>query len=367
MVMKMKCLSNVERATYPIELVMELTKLYQFKGKDFYYEDFLKNHLDGIIRTTVEKDTLALARILKLDVSDNRLKLLIRKDSNPKTKDEIVVKNIKEVFDLIQEKSESIELTTNEFLQLGMRIFRKHTRIDFDNLTEVVQVHLLQEKKIVSKRINLEEELNLYARHLLNENVETTLLVTNFYVDVLNLNIFNAYNEELSLLILYCLLFRQRFNVFKYMSFFEMYEKHLKEFEQAKAKASYRWDTGYSNTDDLNTLIIHMLNEGYLNVEKMVQDTDFDKKLNKIDNVKAAIMKLPQTFTKAQISQIYPYISQTTINRALASLQEEGKISSNGTGRSATWNKTVTDDIFATKGRQMTLFDYNEMKNEKDI
>ena len=131
--MKMKCLSNVERATYPIELVMDLTKLYQFKGKDFYYEDFLKNHLDGIIRTTVEADTLAFCRILKLNVTENRLKLLIRKDSKPKTKEEIVVKNLKEVFDLIQAQSESIELTTNEFLQLGMRIFRKHTRIDFDN------------------------------------------------------------------------------------------------------------------------------------------------------------------------------------------------------------------------------------------
>ena len=68
----MKCLSNVERATYPIELVMDLTKLYQFKGKDFYYEDFLKNHLDGIIRTTVEADTLAFCRILKLNVTENR-------------------------------------------------------------------------------------------------------------------------------------------------------------------------------------------------------------------------------------------------------------------------------------------------------
>ena len=78
-------------------------------------------------------------------------------------------------------------------------------------------------------------------------------------------------------------------------------------------------------------------------------------------------MKLPQTFTKAQISQMYPYISPTTINRALASLQEEGKISSNGTGRSATWNKTVSDDVFTTKGRQLTLFDLSEMKNSKDI
>ena len=364
---KMKCLSNVERATYPIELVMELTKLYQFKGKDFYYEDFLKNHLDGIIRTTVEADTLAFSRLLNLNVTDNRLKLLIRKDSAPKTKDEIVVKNLKEVFELIQAKSDSIELTTNEFLQLGIRIFKKHTKIDFELYTETVRVNLLEEKRQRSKRQNLEDELNYYAKKLIQGTVETTLLVTNFFVDIVNIGIFNNYNEHISLLVLYCLLFRQRFNVFKYISFFELYEKHKKDFDQALARASYKWETGFSDTDDLNKLIISMLIEGYETVEKMVQDTDFDKKLNKIDNVKAAIMKLPQTFTKDQISQIYPYISPTTINRALAALQEEGKISSNGTGRSATWNKTVTPEMFESKGRQITLFDLSEMKNSKDL
>ncbi len=358
----MKCLSNVERATYPIELVMDLTKLYQFKGKDFFYEDFLKNHIDGIIRTTIETDTLYFSKILNLNVSENRFKLLIKKDSTPKTKDEIVVKNLKTVFELIQSKSESIELTTNEFLQLGIRIFKNHTRIDYTNETVEYQLNLITEKRLESKREKLKEELNLYAKKLDDETVETTLLVTNFYVDILNQKIFSSYNEELSLLILYCLLFRQRFNVFKYVSFFKMYIDHKDEFIQAQAKASYRWETGFSNTDDLNKLIISMLNEGYTNVEKMIQDTDFDKKLYKIDNVKAAIMKLPQTFTKAQISQMYPYISQTTINRALASLQEEGKIISNGTGRSATWNKTVVDEIFNAKGKQITLFDLNEMK-----
>ncbi len=363
----MKCLSNVERATYPIELVMELTKLYQFKGKDFYYEDFLKNHLDGIIRTTVEADTLAFTKLLNLNVTDNRFKLIVRKGSTPKTKDEMVVKNLKEVFDLIQAKSESIELTTNEFLQLGMRIFKKHTRIDFGNVVETVKVNLLEDKKVVSKRKNLEDELGLYSRQLIRGNVETTLLVTNFFVDIVNQDIFNEYNEPISLLILYCLLFRQRFNVFKYISFFDMYLENKEEFDKALAKASYRWETGYSDTDDLNKLIILMLNDGYEKVERMVQDTDFDKKLNKIDNVKTAIMKLPQTFTKAQITQMYPYISPTTINRALASLQEEGKISSNGTGRSATWNKTVSDEIFNAKGRQITLFDLTEMKENKNI
>ena len=53
----MKCVSNLDRINYPSDLVMDLTKLYRFKGKDFYYEDVLKANLNGMINKTVEKDT----------------------------------------------------------------------------------------------------------------------------------------------------------------------------------------------------------------------------------------------------------------------------------------------------------------------
>ena len=40
---EMYCLENMQRISYPSDLVMDLTKLYRFKGKDFYYEDIFKS------------------------------------------------------------------------------------------------------------------------------------------------------------------------------------------------------------------------------------------------------------------------------------------------------------------------------------
>ena len=69
----MKCLTNLDRISYPAELVMDLTQLYRFKGKDFYYEDVLKSSMSGIIRITVEKDSFYAAKLLNLSISENRI------------------------------------------------------------------------------------------------------------------------------------------------------------------------------------------------------------------------------------------------------------------------------------------------------
>lgn len=360
----MGCLEKIQNSLYPNDLVMDLTKLYQFKGKDFYYEELLKQHLAGLINCTIEKDVEYFSKILKLDVSESRMKLLIKKDSKPKNKDEMVVKNLKEIFTLIQEKGTNIELTTNEFIQLAARMFKGSKRVDYKEDIVKYQENLLTVEKNVSRRKYLEEELNIYAKMLETKTSEITLLCTKFYIDVLNLKLYTDYSDEISLVILYCLLYRERFNVFKYVSFFEKYYKYMSEFKELEAEASMNWNTGFNKTDSLNRKIIEVLLESYMEVEKKIQDTDFDKNLKKIDNVKSAILRLPQTFTKADIKRQYGHISDSTLNRALEELKKENKIVSNGTGRSATWNRIVASEIFNTKTLQMTLFELEDVNED---
>lgn len=352
----MKCLSNLDRLNYPSDLVMDLTKLYRFKGKDFYYEDVLKNNLNSMIQKTIEMDTFYAAKLLGLDVKDTRIKLLLRKDSLPKNKDEQVFVNLKNIFKLIQEKGDDIELTTNEFLHLAYRIYKDVKKVDYNSVIKRERVNLLEENKRYSKRDDFEKELNLYKRLLNSEKIETTQLITNLYIDILNINIFNTSNEFLCLLILYCLLFRERFNVFKYSSFFQLYYDKLEEFKTATAASAYNWEEGFATTDSLNRLIIRIMLEGYQSVENEVSGFAWDKKMKKIDNVEATILKLPEVFTREQVRQLMN-VSDSTLNRALDSLKKQNKIRPNGTGRSATWVRLVDDEFINNSTKQMSLFE----------
>lgn len=351
------CFSNIDRLTYPNALVIALTKLYQFKGKDFYYEDVLKNYMDAIIKNTIEKDALYVSKIIKLNISESRTRLILKKNSEPKTNDEKILANLKNVFKIIQDKGTDFEVTSNEFLHLGITLYKGIENISYNVETKTTRPHLLEEKTKISKREVLDAEIKEFNAAIKNKNVEPTQAITNLYVDLLHLNLFNNHNQILSLIILYCLLVKERFNLFKYISFFEEYYKKIEQFRASTISAGFNWETGYSQTAMLNKDIIDMLLEGYGKVEQMIANFNFDKKIKKIDNVESAILKLGEVFTREQIKQVCPQLSDSTINRALARLKDENKVRPNGTGRSASWVRLVPDELFSPKTKQMNIFD----------
>lgn len=361
----MHCLSNIDRITYPSDLVIDLTKLYRFKGKDFYYEDVLKSELKSIVKTTIEKDTFYASKLLNLNISESRTRLILKKDSLPKTKDEKVLANLKEVFKLIQEKPTKIELTTNEYLQLAKRVFNGVKNIGYKTEIKKIKINLLTENKKVSKRESLQELLDLYIGLIGSQRIEITQLITNFYVDFIHMDIFTEENELIGLLILYCLIFRERFYVLKYYSFFEIYFERLDEFKSAVAASSFNWSEGFSQTSALNRLLISVMLDGYNIIETKLNNDEFDKTLRKIDNVETTILKLGEIFTKDQIKNKHPNLSDSTINRALKNLKNENKIRPNGTGRSATWIRLVKDEEIQSRYKQMTMFDII-MDNEEE-
>ena len=90
----------------------------------------------------------------------------------------------------------------------------------------------------------------------------------------------------------------------------------------------------------------------------------FDKGIRKIDSVESSILKMGEIFTKEEIRVRNPYLSDSTINRALENLKKENKIRPNGTGRSATWIRiNQHEDTFDPKNRQVSLFDF--LKEDK--
>ncbi len=356
----MECIKTVDNTLYTNELVSNLTKLYTYKGKDFYYEEILKNFMKGIVSDTVERDVIFASKMLELHVTDARLKLLIRKDSNPKTKDEKIVLNLKIVFKLIQEMGTDLILDANEFLQLGNKIF-EDKKFGFTSYIVKENHGFLSEDKRVSRRDDFNELIRLMARAF-KRKIESTQVITKFFTDLINQQYFTEHNRFMAILITYCLLVSQRFNVFKYVSYFELYTNKMEEFNMAIAKANFGYKEGFSDTSLLNNEIINLMIEGYQSVENMTQDSRYNKdiKISKVDAAASAILSLGQNFTKEDIKTLCPYMSDSTINRALNDLKESGKIISNGTGRSATWTKLVGNNDLSRRDKQINIFDMIE-------
>ncbi len=363
----MKNLVNLNVTPFTNEEVMKLIKLYQFKGKDFYYQNVMSSDLESIIKETVEIDCYEMVKLLNLDITDNRKKLIILKDSTPKTKDEKTLKNLKNIFQRIQADSHNFEFLTNDVLSLGKLLSKGISDCSFNRVQIKKQVNMIIENTSKSKRDEFEDLLKTCENLINKGEYELTYIITNFYIDFINGNYFSINNNTLGLILLYLLLYREDFHLFKYVSFTRLLNNHIDEFKTYVNKANYNYEEGFSKTAPLQKLIIDMLIEGYNMVETKVREYSFDSNLNKSDNIENTIYKLPQIFTKDDIRLRHPYTSESTINRTLQRLRDENKIRPNGVGRSASWIRLVELSDFNPDYKQMDIFnELNDEKNEKN-
>lgn len=354
----MKNLENLKITPFTNDEVMKLIKLYQFKGKEFYYADVMKSDIESIIRQTIENECYQIVKLLNLKLTENRQNLIIRKNAVPKNSEEQLLANFKLVFSNIQADPQSFEFVSNEVYFLVKKLFKNVKDVTFTSYKVEVQRNLLLEQEARNTRDILNKLLQKYESLSVSGQHEISYIITNFYIDFINMNIFNSSNDIIGLLLLYILLIKENFNVFKYTSFIELINLHKGEFDNCVLEANYNYNEGFSKSAPLQKLIIDMMLEGYNKVESITRDYKFDGNLNKTDNLENTIYSLPQVFTKEDLRLRHPYTSESTINRTLQRLRDENIIRPNGVGRSATWIRIVEREKFDSNMKQINLFDF---------
>lgn len=75
----MPCLNNLERQTFSNRIMMPLLELYEYRGKDYYFDNTLHQASDKIIKQTIERDSFYFSLFMNLDINKNRQKLILKK------------------------------------------------------------------------------------------------------------------------------------------------------------------------------------------------------------------------------------------------------------------------------------------------
>lgn len=359
-------LKNIKPLGVKEESIMDLLQLYQFKGKDYYYDNLFKNDSEAIIRKNIKSELLAVAEYLKLDITEPRKKLLFKKNCQPKNNDEKFYINLKNTLVKFIGNYKTFEFESNEILMLVKRLYGDSENIRYRTYKQAVDsMSLVENTKLVSLRDEIQAMLVEFKMKLDSKKYENTNLIANFYIDYINQEFFTNHNDFLAIMIMYVLLFASGFTVFKYTSFFELLIKYKSELKNATLKANMNYEDGYSDTRMLDELIIKILLEAYDNVEEYVNAYSFDTNNSKEDNIVAIIYKLPQEFTKDDIRNRDPLSSDSTINRALQRLSKEKKIRSLGYGRSAKWLRIEKEQSYNDL-RQISLFELTDEDHDLD-
>lgn len=354
----MKALSNMSRLQVSSEYLLLLLKVYESKGKEFYYDDLFERDQDVFMKKTIEDNVYYLGKIMDLPLTDARLKLLSKKKMIPKNKSEVLLINIKTALTALQKRPKDFEVLPNEFDELARVLSKDFEPIKFGTYEGKQDNTLLSEKKKESMRIKLEAITNEYLKQSKTKQYELIQMITNFYVDFINGDIFTSQNDVISYIALYGFLIKE-FAVFKYVSFFEYFYKQFESFKLGLNQANYYYTTGYPNTDYLSRLFVEILNQAYEKVNGFSKEYSFEKKLNKGDSIEATIKTGKEIFSKEDIRIQHPTISLITIDRTLKRLKDEGLIQPLGKGRSSKWQRI--EDNRRKGGKQLDIFQFTDL------
>jgi hypothetical protein len=335
----MKALSNMDRIQMHQDVMMLMLSLYESKGKSFYYDDLFQRDSHAFEKKTMEHNLIALAHLLNLDMTDARIRLFAKKPMSPRTKDEYFLANLKQALNQLHKHPENFELLVNEVGNLIKQLSRNTEAIQFVTYDKEEE-GMLKVKK-ASKKDDLEKLMMLFDKQLKTGKYELTQLITNFYVDFINMNITTSQQELVGIIILYALIAKD-FSVFKYVSFFKYFKKEYEGWKSGVITASYYWSSGFAQTDMLARILLQILISAYEEVDRMAHEYVFEKELNKSNNIENSILKLDEIFSKEDLRKRHPNVSDATIDRTLKRLKDEDKIRPLGKGRSSKWQRIVS-------------------------
>ena len=335
----------------PSDVIIQLTDVYQYKGRQQYHDDVIGPDIKLYIEQTMIQDVEEFAKLLELQVTPTRLATLARKDMSARNNAEKTLLKFKQVLNNIMYKNSTFAFSTNEIQAIHAVVFEHIANTKFARTESKSK---LISQRVVNKRLELDEVLDQIEPIYRSNRYERLILVLLLFVDFYNIKAFQEMNEYTALLLLHLLLLKAGFDNFKYVSFYGYVNDHLDEYKKAIIAASFSYEEGLSQPLPIIRFFLKALVETSKEVAQLVKNHEYDQQLNKSYSLENTIFKLPQVFQKEDLRRIHPGVSDSTINRTLVRLREEGVVRPLGKGRSAKWMRIQNKDKFDVE-QQITL------------
>ena len=323
------------------EIVKKLTRINEYKGEQRLFIEAHKDELIELVEIAKIQSTEASNRIEGIFTADDRIKSLVQAKTTPRDRDEAEIAGYRDVLNTIHENYDYIPINANYILQLHRDLYKFLGSTEggrFKTSDNIIRETDADGNECVRFRPvpawetapSIDELCKSY--HEAKSEADPLLLSLMFILDFLCIHPFNDGNGRMSRLITLLLLYQSGFIVGKYISIERIIEESKETYYEVLQDSSINW---HENENDYKPFVNYMLGvvvNAYKEFESRVELLT-NPNLSKADRVREIIRKHIGTITKAELLNMNPDISDTTIQRALADLLKNGEIEKIGGGR----------------------------------
>ncbi len=170
------------------------------------------------------------------------------------------------------------------------------------------------------------EQLELaYMEARNNANINQLLLIPCIILDFLCIHPFRDGNGRMSRLLSLLLLYKNGYDVGKYISFEEQINNYKSYYYEALRKSSIGWHENQNTYIPFMENFLSMLYMCYKELDKRFA-TIQGKKITKTSRIEATVLNSLVPISKADICKILPDVSPTTIEAVLSKMVKDGQI-----------------------------------------
>ncbi|MGE7696671.1 Fic family protein [Lysinibacillus sp. NPDC094177] len=339
---------QLKQLMMPMETVNLIAKINEYKGKQELYKQQAPQILNTLKDVAIIQSTKASNAIEGIVITDQRLKSIMENDINLQDRSEGEIVGYRDVLQLIHSSFDAIPVRENVILQLHKEMYRyigieggRWKNVDnvisetFSDGTKRIRFEPVSAFETPTAMKQLCEELR---ERMSKSDIEPLILISVFILDFLSVHPFNDGNGRMARLLTLLLLYQFGFEVGRYISLEKIIEDSKEGYYETLRKSSIGW---HENINDIFPWVNYLLGTfvaAYKDLESRVGIIE-SQKGSKSQRIHTFIEKKLGYFTKADIRNACPDVSEATINRVLNELKEKKIITPEGLGRNAKWKK----------------------------
>ena len=341
--------SFLDNGLLPANLINITGTIYALKmgakiRQDEYEKIFIE--LEKIAKIQSVKSSNAIEGIV---TSDERIIEIVNQNSKPLNHNENEIAGYRDSLNEIHLYYEDIEFNENTILRL-YEILMSYTGAEDAGKYKTNNNYIIEEDKEGNRKVRfkpleaketpsaMEQLILAYNDACNNANINQLLLIPCVILDFLCIHPFRDGNGRMSRLLTLLLLYKNGFDVGKYISFEEQINNNKGNYYEALRLSSIDW---IDNKQSYIPFIENFLSTIYMCYKEL--DKRFSvvnsNKITKKARIEATVLNNLTPISKAEICKILPDVSGTTVEAVLGTMVKKGVIKIIGSGRNTKYLK----------------------------
>jgi len=338
--------SKLAERKWDTDILNLVAKIHECKGRQDLFIRQKPVELTRLVEIAKIQSTEASNKIEGIVTTSTRMKQLFKEKTTPRNRDEDEIMGYRDVLNTIHESNEYIPIRPSYILQLHRELLIRAGHScggQFKNVQNYINETRPDGTVIIrftpvapyDTPDAVENLCNAYEQAIANEKIDALILIPVFICDFLCIHPFNDGNGRMSRLLTLLLLYKNGYDVGKYISIEKQIEKTKDRYYDTLEEADAGWNEEENDPTSFVRYMLQVILACYTEFEERVGlMTATGGKSSAYDIVKTYTEEKIGKFTGAEAVAHCPSVGRSSVLAALKKLTEEGYIIREGAGRS---------------------------------